>query len=94
MTKQKQLPHHTAEFQGYTMDELRYHRAYSAARVEINRSRLHERIASLRKNGFRPKGTPGGVVGRLIGAFSYIDLGIMAWKIGSQTFRIFRRLRR
>jgi len=93
MTNQKQLPHHTVEFKGYTMDELRYQRAYSAARLEINRSRLEERFTNLRKNGLKPTGTAG-ALGKLIGAFSYIDLALVAWKIGSQTFRIFRRIKR
>lgn len=93
MAKQKQLPHNTEEFKGYSMDELRYQRAYSAARLEINRSRLQERYTNLRKNGLRPAGKAG-TIGRLLGAFSYIDLAIVAWKMGSQTFRLFRRLRR
>ncbi len=93
MNKQKQLPHHTQEFHGYTMDELRYQRAYAAARVEINRQRLEERLHNISKGGVKNVGGTN-LFGKILGAFSYLDLGVMAWKIGSQTFKVIRRLKR
>lgn len=93
MNNQKQLPHHKQEFRGYTMDELRYHRAYAAARVEINRQRLEERLHNFSNGGMKSM-APTNFFGKILGAFSYIDLGVMAWKIGSQAFKVVRRLKR
>ena len=93
MTKSKQLPHQTPDWNGYTLDELRYMRAYTAARIEINNDRLKTRlhkISSDSKKGL----VPSGMIGKVIGAFSYIDMAIIAWKLGSNVFRVFRTIRR
>ena len=54
MANSKQLPHTTAEWTGYTLDELRYVRAYTAARMELNRERVISRIDGMRKKGSSP----------------------------------------
>ena len=93
MSTTKPLPHHTDNWTGYTLDELRYMRAYTAARIEINRERVHQRVDQIvktGKNGF----TPSGMLGRVMGAMSYIDLAILAWKISSKSFKLFRSFRR
>lgn len=93
MTKAKQLPHQSPDWNGYTLDELRYMRAYTAARIEINRDRLTSRIRNVSKEG--KKGiAPSGMIGKVLGAFSYIDMAIIAWKLGSNIFRIFRTFKR
>ncbi|MCH5326999.1 MAG: hypothetical protein J1E29_07345 [Duncaniella sp.] len=93
MAAQKQLPHSTADWQGYTLDELRYMRAYTAARIEINRERLTARMAEI--TDFNKKGAGAkGIVGRIIGAMSYIDMAVIVWKISSSAFRLFRSVRR
>lgn len=93
MAAQKQLPHSTADWQGYTLDELRYMRAYTAARIEINRERLTARMAEITDFNKKSAGAKG-IVGRIIGAMSYIDMAVIVWKISSSAFRLFRSVRR
>lgn len=93
MSNHKQLPHHTPDWHGYTLDEIRYMRAYTAARIEINRDRITTRVHELSKaskNGM----TPTGLAGRLLGAFSYLDMAIIAWKVGSKTLKMVRAFRK
>ncbi|MDE6555903.1 MAG: hypothetical protein K2K55_02965 [Duncaniella sp.] len=84
-------PHKTENWGGYTIDELRYQRAYTLARIEINNHRLKQRTTNLVDGGPRNSRN---VVGKLLSAFSYVDLALLAWKVGSkvwQTSRIFKR---
>lgn len=88
----KPMPHEQENWTGYTLDELRYMRAYSAARIEINRERLAARVKTVEKNGLG--GSPRNMLGKVLGAFSYIDLGIIAWRIGSKVFQATRLLKK
>lgn len=92
----KILPHHdleAVEWKGYTMDELKYARAYTAARIELNKSRLITRVSQMRQSDMRPAMSRG-IIGKMLGAFSYIDLAMLAWKIGKKVFRVSRLVRR
>lgn len=92
MAKTKQLPHHDPEWKGYTLEELNYMRAYTLARIEINRDRLGTRLSALSKSS--KKGlAPMGIAGKILGAFSYIDMAVIAWKVGAQAMRIFRTIK-
>ncbi len=92
---QKQLPHHKddLEWKGYTLDEIRYARAYTAARMELNRERLAARSQNIRKNGIKP-GMPKGMLGKMLGAFSYIDIALIAWRVGKKLFTVTRAIRK
>ncbi len=93
MSTPKTLPHHTGDWKGYNIDELRYMRAYTAARIEINKDRLSSRAAAIKKNGLT--GSEGGsMVGRLLGAVGYVDLAILGWKLSRRVFKAMRFLRR
>lgn len=83
----------SADWKGYTLEEIRYARAYTAARKEINGDRLNARLRSIGEKGFF-QGSPTSLISKILGAFSYIDLAIMAWKLGSGVFRFTRALRR
>lgn len=93
MGNPKMLPHNTDEWKGYTIEELRYMRAYTAARIEISRDRLMSRLASAKKNGL---GTPGGnsMISRLLGAIGYVDMALIGWKVFRRVFKTFRLFRR
>ena len=52
MSTPKELPHEKEAWNGYTLDELRYMRAYTAARLEINRDRLRRNFGNVKKLGF------------------------------------------
>ena len=82
-----------ADWQGYTLEEIRYARAYTAARMVISRERLTSRLHSVGEKGVLG-GSPTGLIGKLLGAFSYIDIALLAWKFGSRIFKFTRALRR
>lgn len=88
----KLLPHQKENWQGYTLDELRYMRAYSAARIEINRERLNARIGAIQKHGLG--GSSRSIMGKVLGAFNYFDIGLIAWQIGSKVFKAAKFLKK
>lgn len=92
MTPTKQLPHTSEEWKGYTLEEIRYARAYTAARMELNRERLATRAKDVHKNGLKP-GMSKGVIGKMLGAFSYIDIALLAWRAGRKVFKVTRAIK-
>lgn len=92
-SKRKALPHETESWNGYTLDELRYQRAYTSARMEIQRAELQRNISSFSLTGSGPN-VNSGILGKMFNSLGYIDIGIFAFKMGRRIFRIFRRLKR
>ena len=92
MSNAKQLPHNTEEWKGYTLEEIRYARAYTAARMELNRERLTARARDMQKNGLKP-GVSKGMLSKMLGAFSYIDIALLTWRVGRKLFRVTRAIK-
>ena len=92
MSNAKQLPHNTEEWKGYTLEEIRYARAYTAARMELNRERLTTRARDMQKNGLKP-GVSKKMLGKMLGAFSYIDIALLTWRVGRKLFRVTRAIK-
>lgn len=86
----KELTHHKSSWSGYTLDEMRYMRAYTVARLEINRERLQQNLAGLKS--FAP-GSKSGIVGKILGTLSYLDIAMITFRIGSKALRAVRFLR-
>lgn len=93
MTKKKALPHHADDWQGYTIDEIRYQRAYLMARMEISRDRLMSNSRKVADGGISSFGASG-MAGRLLGALNYLDIIMITSKVGFSVYKIFRTLRR
>lgn len=87
----KVLPHSREDWEGYTIDEVRYMRAYTAARMEIARERLQANA----RNVVSGNGSGGGVglMSRILGTLSYLDIALVTFKLGKSIFRIFRTVR-
>ena len=81
-------PHKQENWTGYTLDEIRYQRAYTLARIEINTSRLKQNAETFVDGG---PGSSRSVVGRILSTFSYVDLALLVWKVGAKVFQT-RRL--
>ena len=90
--KQKQLPHSQENWQGYTMDEMMYQKAFLLARMEVSKTRLMNQAAEF-KSGF-PGVSSGSIWGKVLSGFSYVDYAVLAFKLGSKVVRIMRTLRR
>ncbi|MCM1075857.1 MAG: hypothetical protein NC411_00680 [Bacteroides sp.] len=92
-TTTKELPHEKPEWKGYTLDEMRYMRAYTLARLEISREHLQTNFVAMKEYGPVSKT---GVVGKLLGTLSYLDIALITYRVGSKalkTLRLFRRRR-
>lgn len=79
-------------WKGYTLEELMYQRAYTAARIEIQKQRLVTNYNELSNAHSSVSGFS--LVRRLTSGFSYFDIAVYAFKIGRGIFRGIRRLRR
>lgn len=91
MSTAKELPHEKAEWKGYTLDELRYMRAYTAARIEISRGRLKRNFTGLKKaNPVKS----GGMLGKVLGTLSYLDIALVTFRLGSKAFKVMRWFKR
>lgn len=91
MSERKLLPHEKDNWTGYTLDEIRYLRAYTAARMEINRDHLRRNFSNVKNfNAFPAKG----MFGKILGTLSYLDIAVMTFRIGSKVFKTVKRLRR
>lgn len=91
----KKLPPHEADpaWKGYTIEELQYQRAYTAARLEIQKQRLMLNYNHLTKS-MNPMKDKHGIFGRIFSSMSMLDYGLMAFKIGRGVYGLVRRRRR
>lgn len=85
MTQPKPPPHNDKDFQGYTLEELRYMRAFTAARMEINRDHFRQTTQSMLHSV--KAWAPTGLVGSILGKMSYFDMGMLAYKGVSRLFK-------
>lgn len=82
----KTVPHHAADWSGYTIDELRYQRAINSARLEIQKERLLNQVATIRGTFGTVEGK--GIFGKMIRSLNYFDYAVLAF----QTVRRMRSL--
>ena len=92
MNKKKLLPHSQEGWEGYTMDEMMYQKAFLLARMEVAKARLANSVDEMR-SGF-PGVSKGSMWSKLLNSFSYVDYAILAFKLGSKVTRLVRALRR
>ncbi len=86
------VSHSDPEWKGYDMEELRYRRAYVMARMEIEKERMSSSARSLYSSTAGQASS--GIMGKLLGSLSYIDYGVLAFRLGKRVFSLFRSLRR
>lgn len=78
------------EWEGLTLDEVRYARALTETRILISREILAARAKSTLQG--RALGSGGrSMLGRMLGALSVLDYGLIALRVGSKLLGIFRR---
>ena len=77
------------EWEGQTLDEIRYARALTETRILISR----EIVASQARSVFHGNaiGSSGrSLMGRMLGALSWLDYGLIALRVGSKLTGIIR----
>lgn len=79
-------------WKGYTLEELKYQRAYTSARLEIQRQRIVLNIHKMKNGG--GTSVASSWTGRLLSSFSYFDIGLFTFKIGKRVFKTIKRLKR
>lgn len=88
----KEFPHEKPDWKGYDIDELRYMRAYMAARLEINRDRIKRNFSNFKDSGSVVKNSS--LFGKVLGTLSYLDVALLAFRIGGKVFKTMRLFRR
>lgn len=83
-------PIQTDDFKGYTLDDLRYRRAYLAARCDLQKERLMHHFSSL-KSGTTTSAV--NVVRKATSAIPAFNYAMLAWNIGSRAWKILGKLR-
>ncbi len=88
LTENNSMP---ANFKGYTLDELRYRRAFALAKYEIAKMQMSNTVMSVRQgmSGFGSKG----IVGKILGNLNYVDYAILGFRVISK-IRKWRKARR
>lgn len=77
------------EWEGLSLDEIRYARALTETRILISREILAGRV----QDTFNGKGLGGNartLMGRMLGALSWLDIGLISLRVGSKLIGIFR----
>ncbi len=89
------------EFKGYTLDEIRHHRALVAVKMEFAKAKMFEQFEGLKdRNPFAPDGTLkaasrlGTIPMKIVRGLNYTDyimLGISAFGTMKKVFSLFRK---
>lgn len=76
------------EWKGYTIDELRYQRAYALARLELEKEKIVSGFHHIYKSTPGTMGT--GIMRKMMGGLTYIDYAVLAYKLGHRIYKMFR----
>lgn len=72
-----------AEWSGLTLDEIRYARALTRARIEISREMFATRASALYQGKDLTTGQST-LLGKMLGALNWLDYGLIAFRILSK----------
>lgn len=86
----KKMPHREEAWTGYTLDELKYRRAYLAARKELEKERLLHNVSQLRGAAGT---TTMNVFKKVSSGIPLLNYGLLAFNIGSKAWKMIRRFR-
>lgn len=92
MIETRKLTHHDGDWSGYTLDEMRYQRAVTLARLEVQKEKLKIGTAEMR-NGAGQFGSTG-IAGKIMGSLNYLDYIILAFKATRMISKALRSLKR
>lgn len=90
-----------AEFEGFTLDEIRHRRALIAVKKEFAKAKVLEQVSVLKdRNPFAPDGTLkaasrlGSIPMKIVRGLNYTDyimMGISAFSAAKKVFSLFRK---
>ncbi len=76
--KKTKTPEENLEWNGYTIDELRYKRALTTARLDIQKERLLNQVNAVKGSFGMLEGR--GIVGKMLRSLNYIDYAVLAFQ--------------
>lgn len=78
------------KWRGYTLDELRYRRALTEVAIEIEKGRMARAVSGSVPDVLKGRSSGRFMLSRLLGALSYMDYMVLAWRL----LRKIKRLKR
>ncbi len=81
---------HDKEWRGYSLDEIRYRRLFNVARCEIVKRRMLADVQTVASEGVGFSKM--GMMRKMLGALSYMDYGIIAYRLSRKAFVVISRL--
>lgn len=78
------------EWEGLTLDEIRYARALTETRIMISKETLAARTRNV-VSGEAINDNAKTMLGRMLGALSWLDYGLIAMRIGSRLVALFHK---
>lgn len=83
-------------WKGYSFDELRYQRALTTIKCEMEKEKLLATVATVKKGGLSifSKGKSHGLVNKMLGALDFADYSFLAFKVGRKFYKLFSRRRK
>lgn len=87
----KSLPHHQENWEGYTLEDLRYRRAYIAACRELEKERLLHTISSIRMH---PAAGAFSVATKVAERMPLLNRALFFISVGSKLWNIIGKFRR
>lgn len=84
----------SASWKGYSLDELRYQRAVTLTRIEIQKGKMLQQVQSSGINGdFSAKGIAGVIMRKFFGNMSFIDYIFISFKVAKTAMKFIQSLR-
>lgn len=87
------MENNTANWKGYTLDEIRMKRIISATRIELEKAKMAAATQQFTGSKDR-KFISSPIVSKLTSALDYIDYASLAFTIGKRVFKLFKRRKR
>lgn len=80
---------------GYSFDELRYQRALTMIKCEMEKEKLKGVVASVKQGGLPMLGGGKyGLVNKMLGALDFADYSFIAFKFGKKIYKLISRHRK
>jgi hypothetical protein len=84
----------SASWNGYSLDELRYQRAVTLTRIEIQKGKILQHVQSSGIDGtFTAKGFTGVIMKKFFGNMSFIDYIFIGFKVAKTAMKFIQILR-
>ena len=79
-------------WKGYSFEELRYQRALTTVKCEIEKEKINAIVTNFKQNKLSVIGSVAGnsLMSKMMGALDIADYSLMAFRVGRKLFSIFK----